>query len=73
MAHSLAKTNYAVLNVFLNVISLPLCNAMDNRLKIYCVSKDFSVTSVIFLPGFAINFDASEFQGHAVSIAIEMK
>ena len=46
---------------------------MNNRWKRYCVSKGSSITSVIFLPSSAINSDASEFQGPAVSIAIGMK
>ena len=46
---------------------------MNNRWHRYCVSKGFSVTSVIFFPSSAINSDASAFQGPAVSIAIGMK
>ena len=59
--------------MFLNAILFPLRSAMDNRWNRYCVSKGFNVTSVTLLPSSAINSDASEFQGPAVSIAIWMK
>ena len=65
MAHSMAQKNYSVMKVFLNTISFPICSDIDSLWKRNGFQR-FTCSS-------EMNSNASELQGHPISVAMRIK